>query len=427
MTASSPLTIWIWRDCEPLPFDPDNPRLMRAGMLATQLAEAGHKVRWFNSTFNHYQKCQRTQRPGTHVLADGLILELLDGPGYDRNTSPKRFIHNWLVAKRAVNRASQIVQQGHDKPDLMVLDMPMPEMALRGVRLAEQWKIPSLVSVRDLWPDFFENFLSPVKAQLARPIIAKIDHEVKEACREATSIVGISEGYLDWALLKAGRERRESDAILPLGYSRLDLDTDQHRARGELEHLGIDYTKSLVCFIGSWGKTYDLEFLLDTAALLDQRSDIQFIIAGDGEQAGSLGERMERQANVICPGWLNRNQIAQLMHDSDVAIAPYRTDSPQGMPNKLFEYMSAGLFQVVSLRGEGAELLQKENLGITVDMQDPHSAATAISNALKCHANEVERTRIQKYFNQNFDAGKIYVEYQKHIERLVGQHSNKTD
>lgn len=427
MKAPSPLNIWIWRDCEPIPIDPGNPRLMRAGMFATRLAAAGHNVRWFNSTFDHYQKRMRTQRPGQYVLANGLILELLDGPGYSSNTSPRRFIHNWQVSRRAVNRASKVVQQGHDKPDIMVMDMPMPEMALKGVRLAEQWGIPSVISIRDLWPDFFENFLSPIKAAIARPIIAHMDREVGTACRNATSIVGISEGYLDWALKKAKRERRENDAILPLGYSPMNLDLNQHEARRELEILGVNFSKSLVCFIGSWGQTYDLEFLLSTAMLLSKRTDIQFIIAGDGEQAGALRERMKSQPNIICPGWLDRNQIAQLMQDSQIAIAPYQTDSPQGMPNKLFEYMSAGLYQVVTLAGEGAELLQRENLGAAVDMRNPQSAARAITDGIERYANDTERQRIRNYFALHFNADKIYAEYQQHLEHLVIQNQNRCD
>lgn len=398
---------------------------MRAGMLATRLAAAGHKVRWFNSTFDHYQKRSRTQCAGTYELADGLMLELLTGPGYGSNASPKRLLHNWLVGRRAVQRANKIMSKADDKPDIMVLDMPMPDMALQGVLLAERLGIPSVISIRDLWPDFFEKFLSPTSSRLAFPMIARIDHVVKKACKDATSIVGISGGYLDWALQKAARERREEDAIFPLGYSPADLELDQQSARRGLELLGVDFSKSLVCFIGSWGKTYDLEFLLDTASLLQERSDIQFIVAGDGEQAGALRERMDSLPNVIRPGWLDRDQIAQLMHDSKIAIAPYRIDSPQGMPNKLFEYMSAGLYQIVTLTGEGSDLLQRENLGAAVDMRDPQSAVIAITNGLKYNANDAERLRIQRYFDKHFDADKIYTEYQEHLENLVFQNRYK--
>ena len=427
MRTTSPLNIWIWRDCEPIPIDPGNPRLMRAGMFATRLAAAGHNVRWFNSTFDHYQKRMRTQPHGQYMLTDGLVLELLDGPGYTRNTSPKRFIHNWLVSKRAVQRASQLVQHGQAIPDIMVLDMPMPEMALQGVLLAERWGIPSVLSIRDLWPDFFEKFLSPMKAKLARPLIAHMDHGVTRACRNATSIVGISEGYLNWALKKAGRGQGINDTILPLGYSPMNSDLNKRKAREELQFLGVDFSKSLVCFIGSWGQTYDLQYLLNTAILLSERKDIQFIIAGDGEQAEALRERMKSQPNIICPGWLDRNQIAQLMNDSQIAIAPYRTNSPQGMPNKLFEYMSAGLYQVATFTGEGAKLLHREKLGTAVDMRDPKAAANAIKDGIDYFANDTERQRIRNYFDLHFNADKIYTEYQQHLENLVAQNRNKRD
>ena len=50
------MKIWIVSDGEPLPTDSDNVRLRRMGNLTRILDQQGHKVVWFSSNFDHYNK-----------------------------------------------------------------------------------------------------------------------------------------------------------------------------------------------------------------------------------------------------------------------------------------------------------------------------------------------------------------------------------
>ena len=425
------LDIWIWRDCEPIPSDPGNPRLMRAGMLAQALVEAGHQVRWFNSNFDHYHKRWREEGAGSFEIVPKMILELVNGIGYSSNTALKRFLHNHICARKSRQRAHEIVAKTGRRPDIMVMDMPMPEMAHAGVRLAKEWDIPSVLSIRDLWPDFFTKFLSPTNALLAAPLISFMDWQIRTACRDSTSIVGISQGYLDWALTKAGHPARDEDVIFPLGYSPV-FEQNKADSLGTLfKSKGIDPTKTLVTFVGSWGKTYDLNFLLDVAMKLKKYEDIQVVIAGGGEQKDLVEKRALSLENVVLPGWLSGQEIGDLLAVTSVAVAPYTASAPQGMPNKLFEYMSAGLYQVTTLEGESADLLNSQNIGNAVPLGNPDAFSDAIHDGIKFMNTTGERARIQKYFDENFHANSIYRDYTKHLESLVAGHrlslSNRTD
>ena len=56
------MNIWIVSDGEPLPTDNDNVRLRRMGNLTRILDQQGHKVVWFSSNFDHYNKRFRSKK-----------------------------------------------------------------------------------------------------------------------------------------------------------------------------------------------------------------------------------------------------------------------------------------------------------------------------------------------------------------------------
>lgn len=414
---AEPKRIWIWRDCEPLPIDPGNPRLMRAGMLSEVLAQRGHQVHWFISTFDHYQKRTRIQQPGTYRLDNGVAVELVAGIGYGNNGSPRRLVHNAIVASRFVSRAKRTIARD-GSPEIIVADLPMPDSALAGVRLARRLGIPSVVSIRDLWPDFFKTFLSPAKAILASPFIANIDRVSRAACREADQLIGISDGYLGWGLEKAGRARKPTDAIVPLGYAPpglRDTATGEHALRAK----GIDLTKKLATFIGSWGRTYDLELVADVARILSARDDIQFVVAGKGEMGAMFEERARQLPNIVTPGWLDRDEISLLLSRSSVALGPYTPSAPQGLPNKIFEYMAAGLFQVTTLGEEARDVLDRCEGGIIVEPGNAEQFATAVQRGIELGSTQENRKRIRLSFAERFDADKVYADYADLIEETV--------
>ena len=55
------MNIWIVSDGEPLPTDNNNVRLRRMGNLTRILDQQGHKVIWFSSNFDHYNKNFRSK------------------------------------------------------------------------------------------------------------------------------------------------------------------------------------------------------------------------------------------------------------------------------------------------------------------------------------------------------------------------------
>ncbi len=404
------LNIWLVRDLEPLPTDPGDRRLMRAGMLAQALARHGHAVTWFTSSFDHYQKRQRSDGDGTVRPLPNLMVEIFRGRGYGRNVSLGRIAHNRGFAGRwrRYAEASQVL------PDVIVTDVPTTEAAEAVVRFARARGIATVLSVRDLWPDFFVDYLPAPLRPIARPFVRPLDRQVQYATANATSLVGISDEYLAWGRAKGARPPSEFDRVFPLGYApRPRPDDDAVAAFRDRLKLG---GKNLVSFVGSWGRTYDLELVRAAAEQLAPRSDLAFVVAGDKDTQPALRDAFARQPNLTLSGWLSADDIALLLSASVIGLLPYRPNAPQGLPNKVFEYMAYGPYQLATLEGEIGRFYGETGAGQVVG----RDLAAAIPAALPFALDPDKRAERIALFERRYSADAVYSGMVDHIERVAG-------
>jgi glycosyltransferase involved in cell wall biosynthesis len=402
------MRVWLVRDLEPIPTDPGSPRLLRAGILATTLASLGHETTWFTSSFNHYSR----QRRGTGAISpqENLTVEILNAPGYSRNIGARRLIHNHCFARRFL----KVARVNKQLPDVIVADLPTTDAAAAAVRFGLEAEIPTVLTIRDLWPDFFSDFVPRPLGTLARFALQPLNNQTRFACRHATSLIGISKGYLKWGQEKGDRKSVASDRISYLGYLR-PPPIAAHDVIEALRILNIPLSGHVVSFVGSWGATYDLSLVLQAAHLLRDRRDIIFAIAGDPSSQPHLKRGFQELPNVRLLGWIDRIQVAALLSRSEVGLLPYTTNAPQGLPNKIFEYMAYGAFQISTLSGEAKDLLQQTGTGLSIPSASSADFAQAIEAVVDDAATLQKRDERTAVFEARFDARRIYKELVDHI------------
>ena len=409
------MLVWLVRDLEPIPTDPENRRLMRMGMLAQALAQRGIAARWFTSSFDHYQKRQREPRRQTVWPEDNLEISILPGPGYRRNVSIGRISHNRAFAQAFIVETAK----SGTLPDVIVTDIPTTEAAAAAVAFGKARGIPTIVSIRDLWPDFFAAHFPPAVRPLARMLVKPLELQARNACLGASSLVGISEQYLQWGLDKAGRERSTRDVILPLGYAPVPIGADQ---AGEIcAQLGIGASARLVSFVGSWGHTYDIRLLEETARILLGRGDVKILIAGSGEQSARMRPRLKGLDNVILPGWVDAKEIAAILMRTEIGLLPYMANAPQGLSNKVFEYMAYGAYQVASIGGELSQFYAQTGAGSAEPVRTAAEMAEAITRALDDSTVASGRAARMSDFAENWHAARIYERFVDHILAIAAR------
>ena len=413
--------VWLVTIGEPVPLQEGaRDRLHRTGSFAFYLAGQGHDVTWWTSTFDHFRKRHLFPEDAVLRAAPRLEIRLLHGCGYARNGSLRRLRdHRQIAAKFAGLIAREAV------PDVIVAALPTVELCHASTVYGLRHNVPVVLDVRDLWPDVFVQTVPGWAAPLARMALKPLFRQARQALRQATGIMGVSEGYLQWGLAYAGRERRAADRVFPLGYRRPAIAAGEVEAAGaELRARGVDPQKVIGWFVGMFGRTYDLRTVVAAARILAARQvrDVQFVLSGSGEDEAELRTLAQGLESVVFTGWVNAAQIAYLMRSAGIGLMAYAVGAPQGYPNKLFEYLCAGLPIISSLQGETAALLEQYQCGLTYRAGD----AGHLADLLDAFLRDPERRRAlsansARLFAAQFDAEKIYPEMMAYLQQWAGQ------
>jgi len=409
---------WLVTIGEPLPImAPPKPRLLRTGSLARVLQQRGHDVVWWTSSFDHYRKQHYVDRDAIRPWESGVI-RILKSVGYRRNVSLARLVDHIAVARKFRKQAPSQPQ-----PDVILVSLPTIELAREAVRFGRAHAVPVLIDVRDLWPDVLIDAFPPRLRHFSRLLLWWMIRDAIFALSNCTGIVGISDGYLDWALRRANRARSIDDAMVPLGYVAPESSaTDTEVAGDRLVAMGVDPSKTLCWYVGSFGRQYDLMPVLTAASQLQRagRSDIQFVISGEGE----LGDRWRRAAaganNVLFTGWVGGDEITWLRAHAAIGLQPYADGAPQGLANKLFEYLSAGIPVVSSLRGENQRLIEGHACGLTYrpgDAWDCLAKITVLADDRGLRRAMGQRAR--KLFVEQFDSSAVLDGMAAHLEAVA--------
>jgi glycosyltransferase involved in cell wall biosynthesis len=387
-------------------------------MLADRLVARGHSVRWWGSTFLHQHKLMLFKEDQEIPLSQGLTLQLLKGCGYSSNVSLARYLDHRLIAGKFRKKALKLA-----KPDIIVASTPCYHLAFEAVSYARLRNIPVLVDIRDLWPDAFLTAIkNPLLKKLGRLALYSDFCRLRQLLREADGLLSMSKGILDWALAKAERPEGKWDRVFFLGHQPASETAELPESLDRLAWLKGHETKKLVLYIGTFGVSYELSLVLEAARRLHScgREDVCFILAGTGEQEALIRRQCNGLPNVLAPGWLDEPQIISLLKICCLGLVPCKSVK-DALPNKPFEYLSAGLPLVSSLEGVMEDLINRYGLGLNYRVGDLDGLCQALEILLDNPSlKEKMSDNCRTFFKEYGDAGKIYTEYARHIEHLAG-------
>lgn len=363
------MKVWLVKVGETMPMLDSSDRPMRMSNLALELAKRGHEVTWWTSTMNHRTKTLWFPKDTTVSWVPNVEIRLLHARAYARNISISRYLNHLEVASRF---AAQAILE--PPPDIVVAALPSPEVAAAAVAFANSRRIPSVVDVRDLWPDEIHSQVPLWSRGLAKIATMPMEVAARRACSGATSIVGVSPSYVNWGVAKAGRQANERDRVFFLGappvlksMERADnLSHSESRASSWARQIGIDPGKRIFLFVGTFVGSKDASTVVRAAATLHRtaRLNWQIVIAGDGPNLPKVRDLARGLDKVLLVGRVDQEQLSYLLRTSYAGIAAYSRRSRVSIGNKLFEYLSGGLPVLSSSEGDARELIENEDVGL---------------------------------------------------------------
>jgi glycosyltransferase involved in cell wall biosynthesis len=415
------MKVWVLAVGEPLPTDPGTPRLLRAGLLASQMAARGLDVTWWTSNFDHTQKCTRAENIVQTKQSLRYPLRLLKGDPYNSNVSLARIRNHRQVAADFARSAPK-----ESPPDIIFAAYPTIELCEAALNYAQPLNIPVVVDIRDQWPDIFMNLAPVWSKSLTSLLLTPMMRASARVCTGATAITGITEAFVDWGTARSGRQRHAWDQAYPLAYHiQLPDQRALDSARVSWDTLGLSADLPMVCFFGTLGRQFDIPNLIAAARLISD-TPLHMVICGTGDRLEAYRQMAEDLPHVHFPGWVDAAAINALMERSLAGLAPYHNEKSftMSLPNKVIEYLAGGLPVVSTLGGELEKLLQTYNCGVTTPANDPHSLANALRDLLidskmrRRMADNAEQT-----YKNLFVAETVYGRLIDHLDLIATLHS----
>jgi glycosyltransferase involved in cell wall biosynthesis len=357
------MNIWLIMSGEPLEQFGNRPH--RVGILSKMLRSRGNIVNWWTTTYDHQGKKYLYSQNTENVNRNDVSMIFLHSKNkYRKNISYLR-IKNHVEVSKEFNSLSSYKK----KPDIIYCAFPTIDLAYEAVKYGKSNDVPIVIDVRDLWPDIFINPFHRFLHPLIKFFLKKYIKQTKYVFKNCTAITAVSKKYLDYGLHYGHRSQSVLDRVFPLAYQEYFLEQDEfQKCYLKFSKMGVDTNKIIVWFVGTFGSTYDLLSVIKAVKRVD--INVQFVMTGDGENDSLWKKESSNNPNIIFTGWANKEELCYLGNVSKIGLMAYRKGAPQGLPNKIFEYMSYGLPILSSLEGESKILLNDNNVGLTYKASD---------------------------------------------------------
>jgi glycosyltransferase involved in cell wall biosynthesis len=239
-----------------------------------------------------------------------------------------------------------IVGLGRRRLDVVYASTPSLLAPVAGSIIARVRRVPLVVEVRDLWPETLVAAGALRAGSLVHRVLLRLERWV---ARSADHIITVTPGWEDhFAGLGVPSQNL---TVVPNGAEPADFEVEESRAHLRTE-AGLD--RFTAVYAGAHGPLNAIDLILDAADAL-RNMDFLLIGAGSVKDAAVARVRAEGLTNVRFRDPVPKSELPRVLAACDVgihSIVPLPLFRQGMSPNKLFDYLSAGL-PVVSNAQDG--------------------------------------------------------------------------
>lgn len=418
------MRIWLLKTGEEMPDDGTGSRLVRMAILAEELVSRGHEVVFWNACFNHHTKIMRYDET-TEVRSEaGYKIVFLKGRAYAKNISANRFLHQREVAQEFAKQAPT-----YPSPDVILSALPTIELSEAAASYAKTHDVSFAVDCRDMWPEVITEQMKGAMRFPAWLVAQYYERQRYAALSQATSIIGVTDVFLEWAQRAARRTAGDKDRVFHLA---INPNTNfapevltQTNAFWDSQIGPATPDETLVCFAGTLSKRLDLVTLLEACRKLGTGTEVQnlkIVLCGKGDLLAEFEACARDVPQVTFAGWRNAADLHVLMQRAHVGLLPYPPafDFSNHYVNKIGEYLEQGLPTLTGLDGLTHNLLSPHGLKIPYIVGDSDSlAATLRGLPSRKVALAAKADVARQLYLKHFDPRKVYVDFADHLESLA--------
>jgi glycosyltransferase involved in cell wall biosynthesis len=246
-------------------------------------------------------------------------------------------------------------------------------------------KAASVLIIYDLYPDtlVMAGFLG-ASSILTRWL--RSANEVMFQWLDAIVIIGrdMSAKLLDYPKMSAAKLNLIPNwATMPVRYRELNPENPYRRRCGG---------RFVVAMSGNAGFTHDPESVFEAARLLQQNTDIKFLLSGEGVGWTKLNEMQAASPlpNVTLIERVPESELESFLSAGDIWIVPYRKNNTGvSVPSRIYNLLAIGRPIIICSEpdAEAAILMREEDIGWVAPPEDPAAMARIIGFAASSAAD----------------------------------------
>lgn len=397
-------------------------REWRSNTLAETLADRRHDVVRWRSAFSHQSK-QFLEHGNVSRPHDNYTQNFIDCPAYQRHVGLKRIRNHAALA----TNFGKVSRQGPPPKLIHVGNVPI-DLAHAAVRYGKEVGCPTIIDIRDLWPDIYVDLLPNALSGLREPMLKLLKFSafrLRWAIRNATAITALTQPYMDWAMDLGERTQTPKDAIFPMCYPQRDEQPSDVAMTALRKRLGVAPDDIVAVYLGNIGYQSDFELVIEAAKQLSSRfPKFKVVIAGSGPKEEALKELTNSVPNVIIPGWLRGEEMSAILHLSDIGLIAFHPvpNYLKNIPNKYSEYLAGGLAVACGLGGEMGRLTDQHGCGFTYPPGDLDTLCDRLAHLLSDHSSlKAIGEKSLALYQAKFTSERVFPAFADHLEMLANK------
>jgi glycosyltransferase involved in cell wall biosynthesis len=365
------------------------PEVFRINDIAAGLVEKGHNVTVYTGIPNYpngnFFKGYGLLGPYTEITNGVKVIRVpLVSRGQNKGI---RLMINYLSFMIIATLLAPVLCRGQfDKIfvyQLSPVTSALPALVLKWIK-----KIPIIFWVTDLWPETLEA----TGAVKSTKMLAYWGKFVKFLYINSNSILVTSKGFID----KISQRGIEKDKITYWPQWGEEIFAKQHInneyiAKGEIPE-GFK-----IMFAGNIGSSQGFETIVDAAEKLKNHKVIKWIIVGNGIKYKWLESEIKKRHLQDCIYLLGSKPFETMptyYSKSDVLLASLNANPLFSItvPAKIQSYLPSGKPILVSMNGEGSELIKESRSGVTCaasNSDELAAGALELYNSTKAQRDEM--------------------------------------
>lgn len=409
-----------------LTFPPDNVSTAHLmGELTSDLVAQGHQVTVLTTT-PHYNRDYLAEelQPIRPFWGPLLKKSVLDGavvyhtPTLSRSGGMLNRVIGWMVFHLLSLIAGLFIPRG---VDVILTPSPPLTVGLVAWLLGLYHRVPFIYNVQELYPDIAIG-LGVIKNRSVIYLLYKLERFVYAT---AQKIFVISESMREVILAKGIPPHKV--VHIPNWVDTTDINVLPKNNEFSRRH-GVQDT-FVVAYAGNIGLAQNFDEFLQAAAILRSRSDIRFLLIGDGVERSKIQQRIKQEElnNAIVLPYQEYRLVPLIYASSDLSYVPLHGGATtHALPSKVYRIMASGrtILAVAESESSIGDLIMNSRSGFLVTPGSGEDLARVIEKASFDPTGLSSYGRSgREYVTSNYSREKIVKDYISEI--LVPTQQNK--